>query len=320
MSWIRRRAPWGAAALVVPVLLAAAPALAQNGNAYRGLPARDLVRVAERAPVNERPAILEAMLERRAETLPVLRQEARAGTPAGRLLAIGMMAEMRDDGGVLALLDAAADRDEGVQRAALAALRTLADPRAGKRFRQLVRTNGRGGALKIAAAGLGRIGTAADRALLRALLDNPDEGVRVHAAGALAMLGSDEGEAVLLSALDGDNPIAQKNATYALGFVRTPAARERLQRILDDPAGEWKSYALIALAQQRRASESEAEELAELALLGRGRDRIAADWAIEELTDLDIDGATELLRELGASRHGPLGTKARLRAKVREGR
>ena len=313
-----RRAPWGVRTFAA-LLVAAIAGSAQAQDAYRSLTPQDLMRVAERAPVNERPEILAALLERRAASLPVLRENARSGSRAGKLVAIGMLSEMRDDGAVPALLDAAADADELVQTSALAALRTLGDTRAGSRFRQLVRSNGRGGAVKTAAAGLGHVGRPADLALLRPLLANADEGVRVHAAGAMAMLGSFEGQAVLLDAVDGDNPIAQKNATYALGFVHTAAAAERLQRIVDDADGRWKSYALIALTQQHRATASQAEELAELTLLGRGRDRIAASWAIDELTDLDVPLATEVLRELGA-RHGPLGDKARLRVKVRETR
>jgi HEAT repeat protein len=313
-----RRAPLGAA-LFFTGLLAALTAPAEAQNAYRGLPPEALMRAAEQAPAVERGALLEAFLDDRAGSLSVLRNEARSGSREAKLLAAGMLAEMRDSGAVAALLDASKDADEQVRQSALAALRTLGDRRAARRFRELVRSGGRGGPLKLAAAGLGKVGGPADLALLRGLLANGDESVRVTAAGALAMLGSDEGLQVLLDAVDGDNPLAQKNATYALGFVRAAAASERLQRLLDDPQGRWKSYALIASAQRQQAAQSRADQIASLTLLGRGRDRIAADWAIDQLTDLEGPEATEVLRELG-TRSGPLGAKARLRARVREGR
>lgn len=312
------RAPLGAA-LCSMILLAALATTAQAQNAYRGLSPDALVRAAVQAPAVERGAVLDALLDDRAATLPILRSQARTGTREAKLLATGMLAEMRDGGGVPALLDASRDADEQVRQSALAALRTLGDPRAARRFRELVRQGGRGGPLKLAAAGLGKVGGQADLALLRGLLGNTDESVRVTAAGALAMLGSDEGLQVLLDAVDGDNPLAQKNATYALGFVRSAAAAgERLQQILDDPQGRWKSYAVIALTQRRQPAQSRADQIASLTLLGRGRDHIAADWAIDQLTDLTDPEATEVLRELG-TRAGALGAKARLRVRVREG-
>jgi hypothetical protein len=304
---------------MLAVAAAAVPARSAAQSAYRGLPPAALLRAAELAPARERPAILEALLDDPTSTLPALRSAARTGSAQSKLVAIGMLAEMRDAGGVPALLEASRDDDDDVQRAALSALRTIGDPRAASRFRQLVNQGGGGASVKIAAAGLGRIGAASDRAALRALLSHPDAGVGVTAAGALAMLGSDEAAALLLAALDDDNPIVQKNATYALGFVSTPAAEARLQQILDDADGRWKSYAVIALAQRQRAAQTASDQVATLVLLGRGADRIAADWAIEQLTDVDDDRAIEALRELG-QRHGALGTKARLRLKLREGR
>lgn len=314
-----RRAPLGAALYLIGTL-AAADALAQPQPNYRGAAPEALVRAAAYGPVTERPAVLEALLESRGAALPTLRDEARRGvTRDSRLAAIGMLVEMRDRDGVPALLDAAGDTDEQIQRGALAALRTLADPRAVTRFRQVVRKGTSAGAVKIAAAGLGRIGNGTDLASLRALLASGDEGVRVTAAGALAMLGSDEGTQVLLDAIAGDNALAQKNATYALGFVHTAEAAAKLQEIVDDPDGRWKSYAVIALAERGLPAQQPDEQIATLALLGRGRDRIAADWAIEQLTDSSHRDATEVLREIG-TRKGPIGMKARLRLKLREGR
>jgi HEAT repeat protein len=70
---------------------------------------------------------------------------------------------------------------------------------------------------------------------LQAYLEDPDESVRVNAAAALAMLGSDAGEAVLLAATESGDPQARREATYALGYLDSLASVQRLWAIASDP-------------------------------------------------------------------------------------
>ena len=92
-----------------------------------------------------------------------------------------------------------------------------------------------------------------------------------------------------------------------------------MAQILGDPNGRWKSYAVIASAQQDRRLQSQQEGVAALDGLARGRDRLVAMWALDELADSPAPEATQVLQQL-AGRPGPRGDAARIRLQVREGR
>jgi len=305
-----------AAALVLGVGISA-PATAQNR--FRGMPPQSLVDAWERSTKAERPQITEALLENRAATVTTLRTEAVAGDTSRKMLACAMLGQLRDTGSVPTLLTATRDGDARVQERAVTALRVIGDPSAAPRFRQLIRTAPSRALLKRALAGLGKVGAAHDVALIRPLLSDPDETVQVMAAAALAMLGNAEGQDFLLAAIDGDNPLAQKNATLALGYLDTPEARSRLVEIIDDPYARWKSYALMAQALQDRRAQTPAQSVATLDRLARGRDRLAAMWALEELADLGTPEAAQALQAI-AGHKGRRADVAQVRLEAMEGR
>jgi HEAT repeat protein len=297
----------------------AAASVAYGQNQYEMMAPGALMQAWMSGNPADKPAIAQALIDNRAASTAALRDAVISGDAATRAFACSMLAELRDVDSVPALLTASGDQDERVQGRAVSALRDIGDPRALPRLRELLQTAPSPGVLKRALAGIGKLGTAGDRGLVRPLLAHPDEGVRVMAAGALAMLGSAGGQDVLLDATERDDPGAQKNATYALGFLGTPEATARLNEILADPNGQWKSYAVMALAQHERASQSPPQQAATLERLARGRDRLVAGWALDELTDLPVPEAVQVIQQL-ASGKGVLGEKARFRLKVREGR
>jgi hypothetical protein len=122
------------------------------------------------------------------------------------------------------------------------------------------------------------------------------------------MRGSDEGLDILLAAIDGTNPVAQKNATYALGFITEAQARQRLEAIVADPYGRWRSYAVMALAERDIAAAAPAQQASYLGHLAEQRDRTVAAWSLDRLAELgSAEAAAEIDRlSRGGGRLGQL--------------
>jgi HEAT repeat protein len=307
------------AALVGVLAGASLPALGQTRLDYRKAPPRALVQAWKSVPSHERGALAAAMVARRAQVLPVLRETVRSGDQAEKLMACGMIAELRDRDGVEPLLAATADPDVKVRRRAATALRILADRRAAARLRQLTGSETDLGVLKTTLAALGRLGDRRDIRLIEPFLSHADYGVVVVAAGALAMLGDERGLETVIQATNAADPGVQKSATYALGLFSAAPAGERLQAIIRDPRGAWKSYALIALGERRLAAQSTAEQVATLEALARGRSRTLAEWAVDRLTDIGTADAIAALRTV-REKQTPVGAKAERRLSVLEAR
>lgn len=310
-----RIARYGSAVAVAALI--GAPAFGQNQ--YRSMTPQSLIQAWKLAPPPERPQIAAALLDNRSAGLATLRAQATSGDLESKLLAVGMLGELRDAGALPALLAATADQDEAVQARAVSALRAIGNSAAAPRLRQLVRTTASRAVLKRAIVALGKLGGGADVSLLRPFLSHQDETVRVIAAGALAMRGNVEGQDFVLAAIDSADPLAQKNATLALGYLDTAEARNRIAQILNDPAGRWKSYALMAQALQDRRGQTPQQEAAILEGVTRARDRVAATWAMAELTDLGTPEALQALQRL-TGRRGRTGSAAQVRLQIAEGR
>lgn len=300
---------------LLATLTASLPAAAQSLPDFDTAEPRALVQALKTAPRDDRATLAAVLVARRAESVPVLRESLRSGDRTEKLLACSLIAELRDRDSVDTLLAASADPDVKVRRRVATALRILADRRSAPRLRQLVGSESDLGVLKTALAALGRLGQRSDRALIEPYLVHGDDGVRVVAAGALAMLGDQQGLEIVIQATYAADPGVQKSATYALGFFPAGAAGERLQAILDDPQGAWKSYALMALGERRLTVESTAEQVATLAALAGGRSRTLSEWAVDRLTDIGNADAVAALRQV-RDRQTPVGAMAerRLRA------
>jgi HEAT repeat protein len=272
--------------------------------AQPGIPAsaRERIRALEAASPAQRARALEQLLADRSEALVAFRGALAAGAAGERRLAAEALGETRDRASLDLLIGATSDPDPLVRRQAVLSLRKIGDPAALPRIRALVVPDQERGLLKVALVGLGELGTSQDQARMRPYLRHGDETVRVTAAGALAMLGSDEGLDVLLAGTSSDDAVAIKNATYALGFLRDPAARSRLEEILDDSSAPWRSQATMALARQDLAGADEAERAARLGALARGRDRQLATWALTELLRSSDAEASGEARRLASGR------------------
>ncbi len=304
---------WALALMLV--LLLGGSAEVQSQNRFAAMGPRALVGEWQAASRPDRERIADAIAARGEPSLVVLRNVAETGNRGEKVFACSMIAELRDADGVPAVLTATTDSDVEVRRRAATALRILADVRARPRMRTLLQSAEDLGVLKTALATLGKIGARSDRARVRPFLAHADPEVRVVAAIALAMLGDESGRNVLLTAIASDNPGAQKQATFGLGYLDDAASRARLQAILDDPGGRWKSYATIAITVRDMGSLSAAEKVTMLFPIARGRSRIANRWALEELTDIDTPEARAVIRTL-ADGTRPVALSARRRLAI----
>lgn len=308
---------WGmrASALLVSLILAgAAPASGQAQLNYRSAEPRALVQALRASPAS-RNEVAEALIARRAEVLPTLRESMRSGDRDEKMLAASVIAEMRDRGSLDAVISASADRDVMVRRRAATVLRILADGRARPRLREILQSETDSGVLKTALAALGKIGQRRDIATVASFLNNGEEGVRVIAAGSLAMLGDQRALDLVLAATQSADPGTQKTATFLLGLFSAPAASERIGAILNDPNGAWKAYALMAQAQQSLARQSLDQQVTTLDGLAHGRSRTAAEWAVDRLTDIGNADAVAVLRRV-RTRATPVGKLAERRLLV----
>lgn len=293
----------------------ASPAQAQSRPDYRNAGPQQLVSAWKTAPRGDRGEIVAALIARRGEALPVLRNSARSGDAAEKFFACSMIAELRDRDGVDALVQASSDGDVRVRRRAATALRILVDRRSAVRLRELLQSESDPGVLATALAALGRLGLRRDVSSIAPFLTHGDENARVVAAGALAILGDERGLDLVLQSTTSADPGAQQSATYALGFFRAAAAGARLQAILDDPNGVWKSYALIAQTERALVTQSATEQIATLDGLAHGRSRTAAEWAVDRLTDIGNADAVAVLRKV-RDRQTPVGALAERRLAV----
>ena len=233
-----------------------------------------------------RSDIESVLLAKGAEARQALRDRVARGRAEEKRMACDLLGLSRDDSSVDTLLGATKDDDPTVRRGAIHALTRVKNPRAIERLREIISGDSDTGAQKSALAALGEISTSADLPRVRALLASDNESVRITAAGVMAMLGDDSAEPIVLQGTSSQDQLSRVTATFHLGHFDTEVARERLNSILADPAGSWKSYARIALANQDlRAVRGKAAQLDRLAILAADGDTTVARWAIERLAD-----------------------------------
>ena len=286
----------------------------------KAMPPKALIQAWESATRTDRSLIQEALLENRSSSLLALHEAVLTGTFEQKRLALDLLAEMRDKRSIETLLLAAtSDSDDLVRTRTIIVLRDIGDRSVAPRLRNLLRASQSGFVLSACLAALGKLGSSQDIPLIKPWLTSPEEGVRVQTAAALALLGSSEGQDILLASTRSNDPLMQQWATEALGYLNTAEARARLEEILNDPIGQWKSYARIALAQQELNTKDMQAKIESLNLLTQDTNNRVARWAVEQLADLGTPEATQLLRDI-APKGGKVGQRATWLLKAKEGR
>lgn len=269
--------------LVYAIVFSQGWAAASPDDAYAQLSSESLARQWNEAAPPQRERIEAELAGRGAEATEALVRRLRDGVAEERVLACATL-----DAGNLAavrtLVAAADDGEREVRIAALMALGRSSSPSALERVRTKLAENLPAGELNAALAALGRLGQACDLDMLRTYLAHEEVTVRVNAAAAMALLGSAEGEAVLLAATGSASPQAQREATYALGLLDTPTAARRLEEIVASPDARWRTEAEIALeCRTLRAMRSEHEASLRLTALAESANDGVAAWARESL-------------------------------------
>jgi len=311
--------------LVGCLLVASTPALAGDGERQgqerlRTMSSRELIQSLETASRLESWEIADALIDDWDASLPVLHEVVLTGTFEQKRIALRLLADMRDSRSAQTLLlTAAGDSDILVQTRAIIVLRDIGDRSVIPTLHDLLRTSRSEFVLSALLAALGKLGSSHDIPLVRPWLTSSEEGVRVQAAAALALLGNTEGQEILLASTRSKDPLMQQWATEALGYLNTADARTRLKDILDDPEAHWKSYARIALARQELSMKGAQEKTDYLGRFTRDRNDRVARWAVEQLAELGTAEATQLLRDV-ASKGGRIGERAQRRLKATQGR
>ncbi|MGI9951659.1 HEAT repeat domain-containing protein [Moorellaceae bacterium AZ2] len=203
-------------------------------------------------------------------------QMLKGGSAQERALAAEILGVLAVDRAVAPLLEALADREEGVQMAAAAALVSLKDPRCLEplslalaeprrippaRVAQIMAAFGpqsipyllpavRTGPEEVAVRAveiLGNLGEASVLPLLGECLHASSPALRTAAAGALGETGLRDAAGYLLPALEDPEPKVRSAAALSLGRLRCGEARSALEKARDDPAWEVRISAEAAL-------------------------------------------------------------------------
>lgn len=269
------------------------------------------------ASVQTRRDIEDILLDNIPAVTGVLRDKLTTGSTKEKLFACSFIGMVQDANSLDDLLTAIDDTDPKVQTRAILTIGNIRGKSTVGRIRQKLTLADNTTIIKASLVSIGRIGGTSDVSLLQRFLAHDDESVRCDAAGAMALLGNYQGQDILLECTYSDNPAVQKEATYCLGFINTPASREKLEQILDDPAGKWKSYARIAIAQQEIDNVNEMDKVGLLkALTEDSTNKRLSAWAVDRLAELNDRQSREILQKIAESENH-LSRKARLTLKAR---
>jgi HEAT repeat protein len=302
--------------LLLPASVKAASGQINDSNLLNKSPS-ELIELWENASHTDKEIIVERLFENIPETIPVVRNKILNGTTNQRLFACAMIAEIGDTNSVPTLIQAIDDSEIKIKVRAISSLGKMRATKALLKIRQEMKDTQNKTILKAAIAAMGSLGKSQDIPSLRIHLTNPDESVQVNAAAALALLGSNEGLEILLEGSLSPNQAVRKEATYSLGFINTPDSRNRLQEILDDPNGTWKSYAKIALSQQELKNSPVSQQLETLEKLTNDENQRVAEWALDKLADLDIPESKAIFRKVATSNTN-VGRRAERLFKIKE--
>jgi len=284
--------------LFFSIPIQAIPSQLQNSSHLDNKTPLELIEILEDVTLPQRLELQRRLLDDVYASIPVFRSKILTGTRGQKLFCCAMIAEIRDTDSVSVLLEAMDDPDDKVKIRAISSLRILKAKQALGRIRKGISKTENRGIIKVSLAGLAALGGPSDIAVLEKFLSHADESVRIVAAGGIALLGDYQAQDILLAGTDSNSPIAKKEATYLLGFVNTAKAKERLQDIINDPDGQWKSYAKMALAQHELRNRSIARQLDILEALTSDKNQRVGQWAVEKLADMNSPQGNAILRKV----------------------
>lgn len=302
--------------LATPGLVHGQEARARNTDS--GEPDRLISQLAGKDRAIPKRKLLEKLLENPAAGLPRVRKAAREGAREERLLALRLLAELKDPlaAEIAGLgLDSA---DKAIRRRAGSALMIIEDATQLAKVLARLPIEDDTGALKSLIAAAGSSGRKESADSLRRYLRHENSSVRVNTAIALARLGSMEAFGTILEGLESPDTQARREAVYGLGFFSGEERRARAvaQAIINNPTAAWKGEAGISLLRLDLADVPDKLRLLSDASAA-GHPRVQA-WAIQEIAGLQGPVAEAWLKQR-AGRDDALGRFASLRLLLKGG-
>ena len=262
--------------------------------------------------------VLGRLLANPAANLPRVREAAREGDREARLMALRLLAEIRDPRAAEIAGACLTSGDKAIRRRAGSALMILEDASQLAKVIARLHVEKDAGALKSLIAAAGSSGRADAADALRPYLRHENQSVRVNTAIALARLGSMEALTTILEGIESADPQARREAVYGLGFFAGERQRARTAAlaIIDNPAGAWKGEAGISLLRLGLAAAPDKLRLLS-GVSAANHPRVQA-WAIQEISKLRGHAAEAWLRQR-AARNDALGRFAGLRLLLKRG-
>ena len=185
---------------------------------------------------------------RDAEAIPLLVERLRDRDPAVRREAIRALGDLRAHDTIGDIAEAIETMGEWTNLLLIMALVRMG-PAGAPRIGALLGTSRSAGMTKALLQVTGRIGVAADPAMVRSLAAHPDPEVRVEAVRVLGTLAPDaESSAICLGAMDDAEWPVRALAAWALGRVGDARALARLAGAMGDPAYWVRHHVATAMA------------------------------------------------------------------------
>ena len=269
------------------------------------------------ATQSESTEITDMIIDKKKDSLPVLRETILRGTPKQKILACRLLGEMRDMDALANLSQAVQEPDVQVKVHAINALREIGDPSAARVLRKLMKEEKNKGAIICTLLSIGKLGDKSDMEKLKEYLANPEADVKVTSAVALAMLGDTGVQDILIDMSYEKEPFVSRTAVKGLGYLNTNAATKRLNQIVAEPNARWKNDARIAITQHQLKGKSPLEQATILKTLAEDKAELVAEWAVDTIADSNIPEKKTILENI-AKTGAQTGVNARRLLKVRE--
>ena len=214
-----------------------------------GLAARELARLRHRSATRRIEACRLAGRLGDAAAVPLLLERLRDPDPGVRREAVRALGELRAVDAIPDLAQAIEAMGEWSNLLLVMALVRMG-PGGAHAVGALLATARSPGMTKALLQVTGRLGSAAEPAVIRTLASHPDPEVRVEAVRALGLIAPDaESAAVCLAAMDDPEWPVRALAASSLGRLRDARAIPRLARALGDPAYWVRHHAAEAMAE-----------------------------------------------------------------------
>jgi len=266
----------------------------------------ELMQKYDDADLREKSDIMHELIENRDSAFPVLIKTLSDGSRGQKRIAASLIYNMHYKEEVDSLIELAKDEDSMTSTSAINALRNIGDEKVAPVMRDILKGKNLDDDRKISALlTLGVLGSKSDIDLIKKYLDDGSEAVQVIAASAMAALGDNSEEDLLIRIIiESKDTFAKKYAIQGLANFDTEKSKKKLEELVEKKP-TWSAYAILSLEQQKYRKISQSEKLDFLSELVNSQEikqyseyekSILLDWAFEELANMETKEAIEFLK------------------------